>query len=305
MSADQRPSVAGQVERSVGPLVTTVWVAPTARRRYLTKRAAIHAEARALIKKRHPTERSHADNFGRIEDPGWHWSTLPRADVLFRRVCRLVGKAAQHVDASHVDASSSIRPLYTTPPAQPAPVQEPRARLMTYIGEGPYPKQGYTVARTYEECPENQYPDAWKEGEKLYTTPPAQPAPVREPSFWVVRLKDQKMVDLFFEKEKADEWVLQFHEGCAWVEPLYTAAQPAVPEEIMHWDGDDGEDGPSGDIASLLNNIVSNRDLEVGEVVHITRATRLPDVWVRVTNIPKDADVEYEVIPAAPEKGQP
>jgi hypothetical protein len=59
---------------------------------------------------------------------------------------------------------------------QPAPVQEPRARLMTYIGKGPYPKPGYTVARTYEECPENQYPDAWEEGENLYTTPPAQPA---------------------------------------------------------------------------------------------------------------------------------
>jgi hypothetical protein len=67
-------------------------------------------------------------------------------------------------------------PVWTSPPAaQPAPVQEPRARLMTYIGKGPYPKPGYTVARTYEECPENQYPDAWSEGEKLYTTPPAAP----------------------------------------------------------------------------------------------------------------------------------
>ena len=60
-------------------------------------------------------------------------------------------------------------------------VGEPRARLIKYIGKGPYPKPGYTVARTYEECPENQYPDAWEEGEKLYTTPPAQPEPVQEP----------------------------------------------------------------------------------------------------------------------------
>jgi hypothetical protein len=63
------------------------------------------------------------------------------------------------------------------------------------------------------------------------TTPPAaQPAPVQEPSFWVVRHKDQKLVDVFCEKEKADEWVLQFRKGWAWVEPLYTtqpAAQPA------------------------------------------------------------------------------
>jgi hypothetical protein len=81
-------------------------------------------------------------------------------------------------------------------------------------------------------------------------------------------------------------------------------AQPAVPEEVMHWDGDDGEDGPHNDIASLLNNMLGNRDLEVGEKIHITRATRLPDVWVCVTRIPEDADVEYEVITAAaPEKG--
>ena len=64
-------------------------------------------------------------------------------------------------------------------------------------------------------------------------TPPA--APVQEPSFWVVRLKDQKMVDLFFEKEKADEWVLQFRKGWAWVEPLYTAAQPAPVQEPSAW----------------------------------------------------------------------
>jgi hypothetical protein len=79
----------------------------------------------------------------------------------------------------------TVIPLYTTPPAaQPAPVQEPRARLMTYIGKGPYPKPGYTVARTYEECPENQYPDAWEEGEKLYTTPPAAQPAAQEGRDW-------------------------------------------------------------------------------------------------------------------------
>ena len=74
----------------VRPIDSTVWLAPTARRRYLTKRAAIHAEARALIQAKHPSERSHSDEFGRIEDPGFHWSSLPRANVLLRRVCRLV-----------------------------------------------------------------------------------------------------------------------------------------------------------------------------------------------------------------------
>ena len=52
-------------------------------------------------------------------------------------------------------------------------VQEPRARLMKYIGKGQHPKQGHTVVRTYEECPKNYYPDDWEEGEKLYTAPPA------------------------------------------------------------------------------------------------------------------------------------
>ena len=81
------------LERGVRPLAATVWVAPTARRRYLTKRGAVAAEARALIKKRHPTERAEYEQ-GHMIDSGWHWTSLPRADVLFRRVCRLVGKAA-------------------------------------------------------------------------------------------------------------------------------------------------------------------------------------------------------------------
>ena len=50
---------------------------------------------------------------------------------------------------------------------------------------------------------------------------------MQEPTFWVVRHKDQKLVDVFYEKEKADDWALQFHKGWAWVEPVYTAAQPA------------------------------------------------------------------------------
>lgn len=51
--------------------------------------------------------------------------------------------------------------------------QKPAARLMRFIGKDTYPKRGYTVARTYEECPESLYPGTWEEGEKLYTTPPA------------------------------------------------------------------------------------------------------------------------------------
>lgn len=59
-------------------------------RRWLTRRAAIRAEAVAIIKCKHPTERSETDKQGRCIDPGWHWTDLPRADVLLRRVARMV-----------------------------------------------------------------------------------------------------------------------------------------------------------------------------------------------------------------------
>lgn len=59
-------------------------------RRYLTLKAAIKAEATKRIKAKHPTERSEQDERGMTTDPGWHWSELPRSDVLFRRMCRLV-----------------------------------------------------------------------------------------------------------------------------------------------------------------------------------------------------------------------
>jgi len=79
--------------KTVTPLTAKVWLSPTSGRRYLTKRSAVLAEAKALIKKKYPTERSHTDSFGRIEDPGWHWTNKPRSDVLLRRMCRLVDKA--------------------------------------------------------------------------------------------------------------------------------------------------------------------------------------------------------------------
>lgn len=60
-------------------------------RRYLTKKAAIKAEAIAIIKRKHPTERS-TDHGPMGIEPGWHWSDLSRADVLLRRIERLVAK---------------------------------------------------------------------------------------------------------------------------------------------------------------------------------------------------------------------
>ena len=63
-------------------------------RRYLTKNAAIKAEAIAIIRAGHPTERAHYSGTGRLENPGFHWHSLPRAEVLLRRMCRLVKRAA-------------------------------------------------------------------------------------------------------------------------------------------------------------------------------------------------------------------
>lgn len=75
----------------------TVYKATTKGRCYLTKAAAIRAEARALIENRHPSERAYMER-GYVVDPGWHWTALPRHEVLYRRVCRLVKRS---FDATH------------------------------------------------------------------------------------------------------------------------------------------------------------------------------------------------------------
>lgn len=56
------------------------------RRRWFSLDAAIKAEAVTIIKRKHPSERGEPE----VGDFGWHWCELPRADVLLRRVCRLV-----------------------------------------------------------------------------------------------------------------------------------------------------------------------------------------------------------------------
>lgn len=52
----------------------TVYLAPTAGRRYLTRKAAANAEARALIRAKYPTERAEHD----VGYSGWHWSNDDR-----------------------------------------------------------------------------------------------------------------------------------------------------------------------------------------------------------------------------------
>lgn len=59
-------------------------------RRWFGKKAAVKAEAVAIIKRKYPSERSDPECGG-----GFHWTELPRADVLLRRVCRLVNAAGE------------------------------------------------------------------------------------------------------------------------------------------------------------------------------------------------------------------
>lgn len=60
---------------SINILNATVYYAPTARRRFLTRRAAINAEVRAIIKKHIPDEgRGHSctmEDCGMCGDLGW------------------------------------------------------------------------------------------------------------------------------------------------------------------------------------------------------------------------------------------
>ena len=57
---------------------------------FLTKTAAIRAEARALIRARYPTEQAYDDPAIGCFETGFHWRELHRSDVLYRRVCRLI-----------------------------------------------------------------------------------------------------------------------------------------------------------------------------------------------------------------------
>mgnify|MGYP003454952329 CR=1 FL=1 len=74
---------------SIELLPRIVYRSTAAGRTYITRRAAIHAEARALIVKKHPPEQAEWD----VGYSGWSWEELPRAHVLWRRVVRLVKQA--------------------------------------------------------------------------------------------------------------------------------------------------------------------------------------------------------------------
>lgn len=71
----------------------TIYFSTSRGRSYMSKDSAIKAEARALIKMRHPSEKAEFDELGRMTYSGFHWSSIPRSKVLLRRVCRLVKNA--------------------------------------------------------------------------------------------------------------------------------------------------------------------------------------------------------------------
>ncbi len=62
-------------------------------RRWFSLKAALKAEAIAIIKRKHPSEASEQDEFGRTYDPDFHWRNLNRSDVLLRRMMRLCAKS--------------------------------------------------------------------------------------------------------------------------------------------------------------------------------------------------------------------
>jgi len=71
---------------TIQPIQVVAYFAPTARRRFLTKRGAATAEARSRIKKKYPSERSdYAAN-----EPGWSWLDLPHHEKLLKRYSNIL-----------------------------------------------------------------------------------------------------------------------------------------------------------------------------------------------------------------------
>lgn len=68
-----------------------IYYAPTARRRYLSKLAAIKGEARAIIMAKHPRQWPEPE----VGFSGWHWREIPRSDVLLRRMMQIVKRSSK------------------------------------------------------------------------------------------------------------------------------------------------------------------------------------------------------------------
>ncbi|MBH3213200.1 hypothetical protein [Serratia marcescens] len=77
-------------------MTATVWFAPTKGRRYLSKSAAIHAETKAKIFSRYPSESPDYEN-GHLTYQGWNieYDEPERYRKMYRRLSRLVAKAIE------------------------------------------------------------------------------------------------------------------------------------------------------------------------------------------------------------------
>lgn len=75
---------------AIGRSIRKVYYAPTARRHYLTPKAAASNEAKAMIRRKYPTEKSDTDEFGRCYDPGWHWTGDSRLVRLHERLTAML-----------------------------------------------------------------------------------------------------------------------------------------------------------------------------------------------------------------------
>ena len=73
---------------SISAMTRTVFLAPTARRAYLTRKAAAGAEARAMIRRKYPTEPSEPGY------SGWHWSQDDRLCHVHKRLSRMIARRA-------------------------------------------------------------------------------------------------------------------------------------------------------------------------------------------------------------------
>ena len=78
---------------AISKMTADVYYAPTRRRRYLTKKAAIMGEAIALILKKHPSEPAEYED-GHMIWGGWHWTNEKNHEKYLRRVIRLVKQSS-------------------------------------------------------------------------------------------------------------------------------------------------------------------------------------------------------------------
>ena len=75
-----------------------------ARRRFLTLNGAVNEEAKAKIRAKYP-----ATPFDPETGETFHWTGLPRSEVLLRRMCRLIRTAYEQSRLDQADNAAPIK----------------------------------------------------------------------------------------------------------------------------------------------------------------------------------------------------